>query len=156
MIKIFSTAQFLSSYSLKIQNISIKRFIESKCRLNSSNIKNLSANNLGPSVCSKLLTSIDNKYLKLINSYLGQNLYELSIFHKIIVNGITFSSYLKETKRCDSCFSNLNNKSGLIECFVKINDKILVIYKQIVLVYEPFFSVSCPEIRYNLNYGTII
>ena len=52
-----------------------------------------------------------------------------------------------KTKRCDLCFYTDNSNYGLIECFAKFKDTILVIYKQIVILYAPFYSILRPDIR---------
>ena len=83
MIKVFSTAQFLSSHYSNIENLAIREFVESRIRLKSSNTKRFSTKMFDISLASKIETSADQKYLKAINTYTGLNLDYLLILHKI-------------------------------------------------------------------------
>jgi hypothetical protein len=147
MIKVFSTSQYLIKSVTNIKNSNLKDFASSRLKLKSSNTKNTSNNKKNNSIVAKFKTCDDQKYLKVINSYTGLNLEQFEISHKVSLNGTIFTSQQIQTLRNDACFSNLNNKSGLIECFVNVNDKLLVLYKQIIRVYQPFYSNLCPEIR---------
>ena len=96
----------------------------------------------------KSLENTENQsYIITFNSFTGLNLTSIPICFNLTLNGIPFSSYLNNTKRCDSCFFLKDKKFGLIECFVKIENQIFVIYKQLVSVYSPFYSILCPELR---------
>lgn len=130
LIKVFSTAQYLSSSFNDINNYELKIFIASKLKLKSSNIKNTKSS-LNPNVYIKSKEITKNQsFIKLIQSYTSQNnLSEITINYNITFNGIQYSSYLNKTKRCDSCFYLENRKFGLIECFVIYNRLCAFLFK---------------------------
>lgn len=130
LIKVFSTAQYLSSSFNDINNYELKIFIASKLKLKSSNIKNTKSS-LNPNVYIKSKEITKNQsFIKLIQSYISQNnLSEITISYNITFNGIQYSSYLNKTKRCDSCFYLENRKFGLIECFVIYNRLCAFLFK---------------------------
>ena len=156
MIKIFSTAQFLSAYTLEINNLEIKEFILSRLRFKSSNTKRISSQNYRVKIIGKQEKSLDKLYIEAVSKYTGQRVDNLLVCQKLSIYGIIFSSHLIVTKRSDSCFYTKTNKIGLIECFVLLDSKVLVIYRQIVSFFNPFYSLQCPEIRSKLSvcYGS--
>ena len=151
MIKIFSTAQYLSLKSINIENYDLKEFVTSRLKLKSSNNKN-KRNEMFLDIHFKCQESSSNTInINLISKFTEQQLDNLSISWKLSIDGIPFSSHLNQTKRCDSCIYYENNKFGLIECFVKHEDRILVIIKVIVCVLSPYYSNLCPETRCKLS-----
>ena len=76
---------------------------------------------------------------------------DLLVCKKLSVDGTLFSSHHIITKRSDSCFYTATNKIGQIEYFVLLDSKILVIYRQIVCLFNPFYSLICPEIRSKIS-----
>jgi hypothetical protein len=149
MIKIFSTAQFLGSYALDVTNIEIKDFILSRLRFKSSNTKKLNVKKYQIKIMDKKDRSVNENYIDTIRKYTGQIYDELITCQKLSIDGIKFSSKEIITKRNDSSFYTNNNKIGQIECFVFLNNEIFVIYRQIVSLFNPFYSNVCPEIRSN-------
>ncbi len=147
IIKVFSAAQYLSSSHILIKNSELKEFVSSRLRLKSSNNKNKTEGLCPVIYIKKIDLTTDTFYLDLINKFTGQEISQLSFCLNIKFNGIIFTSHLIKTKRCDSCFTLGNNKYGLIENFVKLENRILVVYKQIVVLYSPFYSLLRPNIR---------
>jgi hypothetical protein len=147
MIKCFSAAQFLNSCHVNIKNYQLKQFVDSRLRLKSSNNNNKIAQ-MSTEVYIKISEISTNKlYLDLIKKYTGQEMSQLTIFFSLQINGRIFSSHIIQTKRCDSCIHIEKNKYGLIEWFIKLENKIVVVFKQIVVLYSPFYSLLRPDIR---------
>lgn len=143
LIKIFSTAQILSSFSSKVDNKEINEFIETRLIFKSSNKKKIH------SKISKILEfkSIDKiscttnlEFLKLYENFFNKKIGLLNVWHKSTVNGIHFNSINVKTKRCDSCFINSCNQIGLIECFFKENGQFYVFAKKVIQIFNAFNS----------------
>jgi hypothetical protein len=80
--------------------------------------------------------------------HLKLNYDQLIGYTKISFGAINFTSIHNSTKRCDSCFiSKTSKKIGLIEYFVYDSVNCLVVAKQLVEIYNPFFSIVCPDLR---------
>lgn len=153
MIKIFSTAQFLSSYSLNVKSSLLRTFILSRLRFKTPNTKKLSIklSDAVVAVKAKPRTSVNVQYLEAINKFTGQKLEQILTSVKLSLNGIIFSTHLINTKRSESCFYTDSNKIGKIECFFFLNDRIYVLYRQLVKLFNPFFSPICSEIRSKMS-----
>ena len=149
LIKLYTTAQFLTSYSNKVQNIDLRDFISSRLGFKSSNNKKLTPTNLIYAFKSKP-EDIKNEFIlrALRNFSFRLNFDNLKSYTKISLGFIHFTSFHNTTKRCDSCFISINTKKiGLIEKFVYDSENCLVVAKQLIEIYNPFFSTACNELK---------
>lgn len=149
LIKIFAVAQSLSCFMLKIQNEKIKNYIISRMPFKTSNVKNASTNLCVISLLNKSTKTIEPSYIKTFELFLQKSRNDMIIYSKVIYNGTTYTSYHNKTKRCDSCFINKNNQIGLIECFVLDNNKVYIIARKVVTLFNAFYDPSCPDIKSN-------
>ena len=128
LIKIFTTAQILSSFSNSVLNTRIKDYIKNKLIFKSSNLKNKSDKTKTiikhtEITFNELYTKAFEYYIKKIDSV---KIDQLTTCKKIVYNGIIFTSESIKTKRSDSSFISKDNRIGLIQTFV--------IYKKTVYV----------------------
>ena len=150
LIKLYSTAQHLITFSNKISNSNLKQFISKRLGFKSSNKKKSShSNSVGQLICiGNSVISSNEKYLLVINEFLSLELESLKIFKKITSNGVVYTSNFHSTKRCDSYFvSKTSKKIGLIECFFVNSGICYVIAKKIIFISNPFYFCSCPELK---------
>ncbi len=129
----------------------MKNFILKNLFLKTPNKKRLIQNNVDVKMLSKAESSTNETYSRAFKSFSKIQATQLTIFSKLIYNGIYFCSYMINTKRCDSCFTSSTGTYGFIEKFIQRDDKIFVIARKIVLIYNPFFSKNFPELKSKLN-----
>ena len=151
LIKIASTAQMLSSFTLSVQNLKIREYISARLNFKSSNIKKLSSGVVENVVLDKVVQSKENEYILAYEKHFGQKLDHLEIFHKLKHNGIIFNSSKILTKRCDSCFISKMNEIGLIDCFLIVNNTIYCMSRKVVPMFNSFYLKDSPEIKSNLS-----
>ena len=152
LIKIFTTAQILSSFSNSVLNARIKDYIKNKLIFKSSNLKNKSDKTKTiikhtEITFNELYTKAFEYYIKKIDSV---KIDQLTTCKKIVYNGIIFTSESIKTKRSDSSFISKDNRIGLIQTFVIYKKTVYVIAKKIVKMMNAFKSTSCPQIESNL------
>ena len=138
LIKIFLNAQSLSSFSSNLVNMKLQEFINRKLIFKTSNKKRLSSSN--KTSFRKIIKTKNSEFHKIFENFIGIPKLELFICHKISYNGIIYTSTDKVTKRADSSFINNQNQHGLINCFVIEDDKIYVIAKRIIPMFNSFYS----------------
>lgn len=146
LIKIFSTAQILSNYSNNVSNPRLKKYIQKNLVFKTSNKKKMNENKF-KDWKPNTFTITNNNYNIVFEKYTKIKKNELTICHKIVYKGIVYKSIENKTKRKDSSFVNKTNQNGLIECFVIENNKIYVIAKKVVTLFNAYTSTVCPEIR---------
>jgi hypothetical protein len=122
--------------------------------LNSSNRKRLNKDQ-DIQILSKCEKTTKNEYLDAIKSFNNSNATNLTTFTKLIYNGVYFSSSIFRTKRCDSAFISKTGNKGLIEKFIKINDRIHVLARKIVFTFYPFCSKTYPILKSELNFCVV-
>jgi len=152
LIKIFTTAQILSSFSNSVLNNRIRDYIKNKLIFKSSNLKNKSDKNKTiikntEITLNELYSQAFEYYIKKIDSV---KIDQLTTCKKIVYNGIIFTSESIKTKRSDSSFISKDNRIGLIQTFVIYKKTVYVIAKKIVKMMNAFKSTSCPQIESNL------
>ncbi len=154
IFKIFSGIQVLSSYLNDTTNKKLVKYVKSRDLFKSSNKKNNFSSDEEIIIVKKPMQSQSNEYLNVFSHYIRNAVNEISISHQASYNQIPYSScHYKQTKRSDSCFiSKIDEKVGLIECFVYHNDTVYVIAKEIISLFSSFYSPSCPEIRSKMLY----
>jgi len=148
LIKIFSTAQTLSQFSINIQNNQLKEFIKKRLNFRSSNKKKLTSK-IEIKILDKLDESNNRLYLEMFYRFSNLSLNNVQICHKILNNGVFFTSHYIKTKRLDSCFINHKNQIGLIECFLIVNNIVYVLAKRIIKSFNAFYSPRFPSISSN-------
>ncbi len=152
LIKIYTTAQILSTFSNNVLNTKLKEYIKSKLIFKSSNIKKRGEKS--KTIIKNTEISFNQSYTKAFQFYIKKFdsviINNLKTCNRIIYNGIIFTSESIKTKRSDSCFINKEKKIGLIQSFVIFNNTVYVIAKKIVRLMNAFNSTSCPQIESNL------
>jgi len=148
LIKIFSTAQILSNFSINVKNKDLKQFIQNKLVFKTSNKKKLSITEK-KTTHWKIQKVKNISYSRVFEKFTEIKKDELEICHKTMYKGIVYTSIKNKTKRDDSSFivNNNNNRHGLIECFVIENNKTYVIAKKVVPLFNAYISTVCREIR---------
>jgi hypothetical protein len=151
IFKIFLTARTLLNYSENINNVQIKNYILKNLKFKSSNKKRLFHNLACVKMLSKAEVTTNQLYLDLMKNNQMNEQTTLTMYSKIIFNGVYFSSKFLHTKRCDSCFVSSNGTYGLIEKFFYNNEIVYVIARKIVMIYNPFFTQKYPELKSKLS-----
>jgi hypothetical protein len=143
LIKLYSTAHFLTSYANNVKNPDLKNFIISRIGFKSSNNKKLEPKDLQYALKSKPEVVHNEKILVTLRNYPMNLNFDLIKGYTIVLTSIH-----NKTKRCDSCFISMTSKKiGLIENFVYDSEKCLVVARQLIEIFNPFFSSVCPDLR---------
>ena len=146
LIKIFLGAQVLSNYSNNINNTKLSKFIQTRILFRTSNKKNKAKNLIDSVSIRKLELSCNLDYIRAFENITQTRIAQITICHNLVFNGIHYSSHYHKTKRCDACFKKNNNQLGLIECFIISDNKVYVIAKRIISLFNSFYANDCPEI----------
>jgi hypothetical protein len=154
LIKIFSTAQILSRFanSENMKNHKLREFINERLKFKSANIKRQADRNSGIKITDKIEQMNDTQHLEVFRKFLClRNIAPINVCHRIIFNGIAYTSIRTKTKRNDSCFINeKTNKIGAIECFVVFESTVYIIAKKIVVLFKAVELNCYPKIESKL------
>lgn len=150
LIKIFLSAQALSCYATNVSNAKVKDFILNRLTFKTSNKKKSSCDST-THILDKIMVLNDSKLKEIFTSFIGCNLDEVRVCHRIIKDGILYTTHHNKTRRCDSCILNKFKQAGLIECFVLYNNRVYLIAKKIVSLFSVYNSIEYPELISKLH-----
>lgn len=149
LIKVFSTAQILSSFAISVANSELKEYISTRLCFKSCNIKKQNKGLVN--VSFKQLSYSNNQiFVSLFNKITNKHFIELNTCLKVKMNGIAYNSHLHKTKRVDSCFISNTNQIGIIELFIIEENNVYVIAKKLVPTANSFFSNSYKDLKSKL------
>ena len=76
---------------------------------------------------------------ELFERFIKENIVVLDVCDKIEIGGVTFKSYSKTTKFCNSCFIDEGRNIGLIDTFIIFKSKAYALARKLHLYGFPFF-----------------
>lgn len=135
IINNFYTLQELSAYTVKSQNIQLKEFICKKLMIKTSNSKKIRE---VMSQTGKASLTKNKELIDLYNSFHNDSIDSISIFHKVIYDGIVYSSSDRAGKKDDSCVHTPAG-IGIIKSFHLKDKRVFACCQKIVPIYEPFY-----------------
>ena len=155
-IKLFSIIQSLGAAVTDLNvNSRYVDFVKKEMKFKTSNRKRIyqESNRNVVKILSKQEVIEEKEIIEAINKQFGIEAETFFGFSKIDLNGITYSSSKnKSTKNCDSCFSTKKGYFGNINCFFKYNEKIFVVGKQIIRLYNPFYWEKFTDFKCLIDY----
>jgi hypothetical protein len=150
LLKIFTTAQCLNRFKPNISNRPLADFISSRLKFKSSNRKRQSCKSTKVALKGKPKECYDKEILKEFNAKTNSMASVVSLFDKLEINSIAYTSNSKVTKRNDSAFKTLDGKLGIIRGFFKHEESVLVLADLVVPLSNPFYSPSFLDLKSKL------